>query len=295
MATLSTATAGVRVAVVTGATSGLGFEIARRLAVAGFQVVVVGRGEERAAAAAAEIARGTGRADVGAIGVVDLARPGDVRGLATKLLARYPSIHVLVNNAGGLFTHRDVTPDGLERTFALNVLAPFLLTSLLGERLRASAPARVVNVASAAHYRQTVDFDNLQGERAFRGYRAYGRSKLELLLLTREFARRWAGTGVTVNAVHPGFVASGFGQNNGGGMAFGIRLAGFLFGRSVRRGAETPVWAATDPSLTTVTGEYFSNRHRSRGDPASRDGVAAGRLWDACTALLAGPSAAVAR
>ncbi len=294
MASLSITPPGVRVAVVTGATSGLGYEIARRLAGAGFQVVAVGRGEERTARAAAEIARGTGRADVGAIGVVDLARPGDVRDLATQLLARYPKIHVLVNNAGGLFTRRDVTPEGLERTFALNVLAPYLLTALLGERLRASAPARVVNVASAAHYRQTVDFDNLQGERTFRGYRAYGRSKLELLLLTREFARRWAGTGVTVNAVHPGFVASGFGQNNGGGMAFGIRLAGFLFGRSVRRGAETPVWAATDPSLATVTGEYFSNRHVSRGDPASRDGVVAGRLWDVCTDLVGGTAIAAA-
>jgi NAD(P)-dependent dehydrogenase (short-subunit alcohol dehydrogenase family) len=284
-----------KVAVVTGATSGIGREIARRLAVDGFTVVVVGRGDARAAEVAATVSRETGNARVESVGVTDLASPAEVRRLAGTLLARYPAIHLLVNNAGAFFRRRDVDPDGLERTFALNVLAPFLLTELLSDRLRASAPARVVNISSAAHYRQTVDFGDLQSAQHYAGYRSYGRSKLELLLLTREFGRRWAGTGVTVNAVHPGFVASGFAQNNGGGTALGMRVLAFLFGRSVRRGAETPVFVATDPSLASVTGEYFSNRHLSRGDPASRDLSAAARLYEACEAIASGaPSAGAA-
>ncbi len=276
-----------RVAVVTGATSGIGREIARRLATDGYTVVVVGRGDARAAAAASEIARESANARVEFVSVDDLARPVRVRALAAELLARYPSIHVLVNNAGGFFRRRELTPDGLERTFALNVLAPYLLTTLLADRLRASAPARVVNIASAAHRRQRVDFEDLQGARSYAGYRAYGRSKLELILLTREFARRFAGTGVTVNAVHPGYVASGFGLNNGGGTALTMRVLARLFARSIPRGAETPVYVAEDAALVGVTGEYFADRRITLGDHASRDLAAAGRLAGACEAVLA--------
>ncbi len=280
-----------RVAVVTGATSGIGREIARQLAAGGFSVVVVGRGDARAAETARTIAAETGNPRVAPVGVTDLARPDEVRRLAATLLAHYPALHVLVNNAGGYFRRRDVTPDGLERTFALNVLAPFLLTELLADRLRASAPARVVNLSSAAHYRHTVDFADLESARRYSGYRAYGTSKLEVLLLTREFARRFAGTGVTVNAVHPGFVASGFAQNNGGGTALAFRVLEFVFGLGVRRGAEAPVRLASDPALATVSGEYFSRTRRSRGSSASRDPVAAARLYRACAELE--PPAAV--
>jgi NAD(P)-dependent dehydrogenase (short-subunit alcohol dehydrogenase family) len=281
-----------RLAIVTGATSGLGWEIARQLAQRGDAVVVVGRGDDRAKTAAAEIARITSNSHIDSVGVTDLARPSEVRELAATLLARYPAIHVLVNNAGGYFRRRDVTTDGLERTFALNVLAPFLLTSLLADRLRASAPSRVVNLSSAAHYRQRVNFDDLQSTRDYSGFDVYGASKLEILLLTREFARRWAGTGVTVNAVHPGFVASGFAQNNGGGTAFFIWLMSRIFGKSVRSGAVTPVFVASDPSLTTVTGAYFSSLRVHPGDPASRDLAAAARLFAACEQIVAPPSAA---
>lgn len=276
-----------RVAAVTGATSGIGRQVALDLAARGYRVAVVGRGVDRVAAVARELATATGNSQVEGIAVTDLARPEEVRRLATELLARYPSISLLINNAGGFFRRRDVTPDGLERTFALNVLAPFLLTNLLAERLKASAPARVVNVDSSAHYRQHVDWSDLQGERHYAGYQAYGRSKLELLLLTREFARRFAGSGVTVNAVHPGFVASGFGQNNGGGTAFGIRIAARLFGRSVARGADTPVFVATDPSVASVTGAFFADRKVHAGDPASRDPADAARMYAACDELAA--------
>ncbi len=281
------------VAIVTGATSGLGQEIARELAARGRAVVVVGRGADRADAVAKEIARLTGNARVESIGVADLSRPVEVRKLADEILARYPRVSLLVNNAGAIFRHREVTADGLERTFALNVLAPFLLTELLADRLRASAPARVVNVASAAHYRHRINFADLQSQQHYSGYAVYGTSKLELILLTREFARRFAGSGVTVNAVHPGFVASGFGQNNGGGFAFTVRIVGRLFGRSLARGADTPVFVATDPSVAAVSGEYFSDRVVHAGDPASRDTDAASTLFDQVGAIAsAAPAAA---
>ncbi len=281
------------VAVVTGATSGLGREIALEIAARGRAVVVVGRGADRAEAVAKEVGRVTGNPRVEWIGVADLSRPSEVRKLAAEILARYPRVSLLVNNAGAIFRRREVTTDGLERTFALNVLAPFLLTELLADRLRASAPARVVNVASAAHYRHRINFADLQSQQHYSGYAVYGTSKLELILLTREFARRFAGSGVTVNAVHPGFVASGFGQNNGGGFAFTVRVVGRLFGRSLARGADTPVFVATDPSVATVTGEYFSDRVVHAGDPASRDTRAASALFDQVGAIAsAAPASA---
>jgi NAD(P)-dependent dehydrogenase (short-subunit alcohol dehydrogenase family) len=281
------------VSVVTGATSGLGREIALELARQGLWVVVVGRGVDRARSVAEQIARATGNARVESVGVDDLSSLADVRKLASELLARYPRVSLLVNNAGAFFNRREVTADGIERTFALNVLAPLLLTELLADRLKASAPSRVVNIASSAHHRMRVPFDDLQFTQDFRGYTVYGTSKLELILLTRELGRRFSGTGVTVNAVHPGFVATGFGQNNGGMTGFTIRILSKLFGRSIRRGAETPVMVATDPAISSVTGAYFSNRRVTPGDPASRDAVSGRRLYDACESILhAAPGAA---
>jgi NAD(P)-dependent dehydrogenase (short-subunit alcohol dehydrogenase family) len=209
----------------------------------------------------------------------------DVRKLAAAVLGRYPAVHVLVNNAGGYFRRRDVTGDGLERTFALNVMAPYLLTTLLAPRLVASAPARVVNVASAAHHGARVDAADLQFSRRYAGYRAYGASKLELIWLTREFARRLQGSGVTVNAVHPGYVRSGFGLNNGGGTAFAMRILGRLFGKSVVRGAETPVYAASAPELASVTGSYLSNRKLNPGSQESQDLAKARAFFDECARI----------
>ena len=221
--------------------------------------------------------------------MTDLALRTETEATAQALLQRYPRIHLLVNNAGVYLVRRETTSEGFERTFALNVLSPFLLTSWLAPRLMESAPARVVNVASAAHQGNSVDFSDLQSSHRYRGLRAYGRSKLELLLLTREFARRLEGTGVSVNAVHPGFVASGFGQNNGGGLAVGMRVVQALFGRSVRRGAAVPLFAATDPEVGARTGQYIAGRRVVPGSAASQDMAVARRLYDVCRELWSAP------
>lgn len=274
-----------RNAVVTGATSGIGREVALGLARLGARTVVVGRGPGRAIRTAAEIARESQNPNVEGVEVGDLAQVADARALAATVLARCPSLHILVNNAGGYFRRRSVTSDRLERTFALNVLAPYILTTTLGPRLAQSAPARVVNVASEAERSGRVNFDDLQFEHGYRGFRVYGTSKLELLWLTREFARRFSGTGVTINAVHPGYVRSGFGLNNGGGTAFAMRILGRLFARSVPKGADTAIWAAAAAELTSESGKYYFDRAPLTGTAASLDLTSARRLVEVCAQL----------
>ena len=277
-----------KVAVVTGATSGLGRWVAEGLASRGATTVVVGRTQERTAAVASEISRRTQNPEVHPEPVTDLALRAEVARLSSHLRERYPRIDLLVNNAGAYFHRRQVTPEGLERTFALNVLAPYVLTSRLGPLLLAHPPARVVMVASAAHRGHHVDFEDLQSARDYRGFRVYGRSKLELILLAREFARRLQDGHVSVNAVHPGFVATNFGRNNGGAVGFGLGLSSRLFGRNVRSAAEDLVFASTDPSLEGRTGEYLSHRTVRPGSPQSRDPAAARRLFNACELLARG-------
>lgn len=274
-----------KVAVVTGATSGIGREVALGLARQGATTVVVGRGEGRAQRVATEIAQATGNPHVEFLRVDDLAVRQEARELAAAVLDRYSTLHILVNNAGGYFRRRETTADGLERTFALNVLAPYLLTTLLAPRLVGSAPSRVVNVSSGAHRGAQVDFSDLQSAGRFSGFRVYGASKLGILWLTREFARRFQGTGVTVNAVHPGFVRSGFGLNNGGGVAFGMRIVMRLFARSVVRGADTPLYVASAPELASVSGSYFADRKLNPGSLDSQDMSKARQFFDACTSL----------
>ncbi len=273
-----------KVAVVTGATSGIGRWVAQDLAAEGATTVVVGRTDARAVATAAEIRAATGNAEVYPIGVVDLALRSETARLAGTLLERYPRIHLLVNNAGAYFRRREVTAEGLERTFALNVLSPFLLTARLLPRFVESAPSRIVWVASAAHYGHDLDFDDLQSDHDYHGFRAYGRSKLAVVLLAREFARRLHDQPVGSIAVHPGFVASGFGRNNGGAAGWAIGFAARLFGRNVRRAAEDVVFDAIDPSLATTTGAYLSKRNVEPGSAPSQDMVAALRLYEACAA-----------
>jgi len=274
-----------RVAIVTGGTSGIGRVVAEGLAAKSMTTVIVGRGEARTASVAREIAQATQNPEVVPVPVSDLALRSEAHRLASLLRGRYPRISVLVNNAGAYFHRREVTADGLERTFALNVLAPFILTRELADPLAAGAPSRMVEVASEAHRGSHVPFDDLQSTRGYRGFRAYGQSKLELMLLTREFARRFGSRGISVNAVHPGYIASGFGRNNRGAVGVAMGVLSTLFGRSVRRGAEAEIFAATDPSLGSASGVYIVRRSVRSGSPASRDEAGARRLFEACSEL----------
>ncbi len=266
--------------VITGATSGIGLAAAEALAARGASLALVGRDRARGEAALARV-RAAAPNVRATMHYADLLRMGEVRRLGAELLATYPRIDVLVNNAGALFRERAVTEEGLERTFALNHVAYFLLTELLRDRLAASAPARVVSVASRAHQQaQGLDLDDLNLERQYSGWTAYCRSKLANILFTRELARRLAGTGVTANCLHPGFVASRFGDNNRGAFRWGIGVAKRLFAISEARGAETVVYLAGDPAVTATTGGYFADSKRATPTRAAQDDRTAARLWE---------------
>jgi NAD(P)-dependent dehydrogenase (short-subunit alcohol dehydrogenase family) len=266
-----------RTVLVTGATRGIGEATATALGALGARVGVVGRDRARTDAAAAQVREAGGTADVF---VADLAELGQVRRLAQEVLTAYPQLDVLVNNAGGLWSSRHVTSDGYEHTFALNHLAPFLLTALLRDRLVTGAPTRVVTVSSTAHVGARVDFDNLQGEQRYRGQRAYGQSKLCNVLFTYELARRLAGTGVTATTLHPGVVRTGFGGEEPGlSWGLGLRLAR-PFMKSPEQGATTSVYLASSPEVEGVTGAYFVDCRPRRSSPASYDEAVAARLWE---------------
>ncbi len=267
--------------VVTGATSGIGEAAARELARLGAHVVVAGRDPVRCQTAVDAIRAATGSAAVESV-VADLASVAEVRRLASELKDRYPRIDVLANNAGAYFAKREVTADGFERTWALNVLAPFLLTNLLRDRLEASAPARVINTSSNAHERAVLHPEDLGGGPSRGGFRAYGTSKLALNLLTYEFARRVDPTKVTVNAYHPGFVASRFGWNNGRVYRGAIRLLSRGFGLTSEEGADTLVWLASAPEVAGTSGRYFHERKAVPSSPRSYDETMARELWEAC-------------
>ena len=266
--------------VITGATSGIGLAAAEALAARGATLALVGRDPARGEAALARLRAVAPDARV-RMHYADLLRGTEVRRLGAELLAAYPRIDVLVNNAGALFREHAVTEDGLERTFALNHMAYFLLTESLRERLAASAPARVVSVASRAHRQASgLDFDNLNLEHGYSGWTAYCRSKLANILFTRALARRLTSTGVTANCLHPGFVASRFGDNNRGAFRWGIGIAKRLFAISEARGAETLVYLASDPDLAGTTGGYFAGLRPAMPTRAAQDDGAAERLWE---------------
>jgi NAD(P)-dependent dehydrogenase (short-subunit alcohol dehydrogenase family) len=274
--------------IVTGATSGIGREIAAQLAGLGARLVLVGRDPARGGPTVEEIRRRAPAAPVD-IHYADLARLDQVRELGAKLAA-LPRIDVLINNAGGAFMRREFTAYGLERTFALNHMAYFLLTALLRERLVASAPARIVNTASDAHRGSTIDFDDLNGERRYSGTLAYKRSKLANVLFTRELARRLDGTGVTANCFHPGLVATRIADNNGWLVAFAFGMVKRLRGLSPEQGAATGVYLATSPEVEGKTGGYYEKSALARPSRAAQDDATALRLWQE-SARIAGVGA----
>jgi len=270
--------------VVTGATSGIGQETAVALARAGANVAIVCRTRDRGERALAEIRQRSG-GDV-ALFVADFGSQRAVRALAARLTAALPRIDVLVNNAGLFIGARVVTEDGLETTFAVNHIGYFLLTRLLEPKLIASAPARVVNVASRAHRSGTIRFDDLMGARGYDGWKAYAQSKLANIVFTYELARRFAGTGVTANCLHPGVVATNFGHAGPALFRLGIRLAR-PFMKSPARGADTSIYVASSPEVEGVTGQYFDSRRAVRSSGASYDQEVAARLWKVSEELTA--------
>jgi NAD(P)-dependent dehydrogenase (short-subunit alcohol dehydrogenase family) len=266
--------------VLTGATSGIGLAAAKRLARLGAELAIVARSPERAATAVSDIKADAGGEVVVDVLLADLASQAAMRRVANEILERYPRVDVLVNNAGAMYSTRRLSPDGIELTWAVNHLAPFLLTTLLLERLKASEPARVITTSSGAHQNAEIPFDDLNAERAYptMGYARYGETKLANILFTAELARRLEGTGVTANCVHPGFVDTGFNTNNSGLMRVGMWIA-HLFARRPERGAETLVWLADSPDVGGVSGRYFVDKRQVSPSAAAQDLESARRLW----------------
>jgi NAD(P)-dependent dehydrogenase (short-subunit alcohol dehydrogenase family) len=285
-----------KVALITGATNGIGEVTARELARMGAHVVVVGRSREKTERVVQTIQAETGSTAVTPL-LADLSLQREVRRLADEFQARFQRLDLLINNAGATFEKRYVTAEGLEMTFALNHLAYFLLSALLLDVLKQTAAqtgeARIVNVASTAHRTAALDFDDLQAQKRYIGFVAYGRSKLANLLFTFELARRLQGTGVTVNAIHPGGVRTGFAQNDPGitRLLWNL-LTPFL--RTPEQGAETLIHVATDPALRGRTGGYYADNRLTTASAAAQDVEAQRRLWAASEALVAQSAAAQA-
>jgi retinol dehydrogenase-14 len=275
---------------VTGGTGGIGRATAEGLARLGARVGITGRDAARTEAAAAEIrAAATGNDAVDAH-AADLSSQAEARRLAATVLDAYPRLDVLVNNVGGFWAHRQVTADGLEHTFALNHLDPFLLAYLLLDRLKESAPARVVTISSGAQAMGRIDFDDLQGERAHSGQRAYNQSKLADVMFTYELARRLDGAGVTATVLHPGVVRTAFGAEDPSPFWKVLMPLTRPMMKTPELGAQTPIYLASAPEVDGVTGQYFANRQARKSNKASYDLAAAARLWQV-SADLAGLAA----
>ena len=271
-----------KVCLVTGGSSGIGRATAEALAVRGATVVTVSRGSGSGDEVAAELRKKTG-GDVQFM-PADLSSVGETRSLAARFGERFRRLDVLVNNAGVFMAKRQETEDGFEKTFALNHLAPFLLTHLLLPPLLTAAPSRIVVLSSEAERMGKMHFDDLMLKN-YGGWKAYGQSKLANLLFTYELARRLEGTGVTVNALHPGFVGTNFGANNGGFASLALKVLK-PFTRSPEKGAETAVWLATSLDVEGVTGKYFKDKETLTSKDISYDEGAQRRLWEESARLV---------
>jgi NAD(P)-dependent dehydrogenase (short-subunit alcohol dehydrogenase family) len=269
--------------VITGGTSGIGEVAAVALAQMGARIVLVTRDKARGDATLARL-RDSGPGVAHSAHCADLLHLAEMKRVAAQIAAQESHIDVLINNAGALFATRRLTEDGLECTFALNHMAYFVVTEGLRERLTASGPARIINTASAAHQSATLDFDDLQSARRFGAIKAYGRSKLCNILFTRELARRLHGTGVTANCLHPGFVATRFGDQSGALMSRVVWLAKF-FAISPAKGAQTIIYLASSPDVARTTGQYFYESVPAIPSPRAQDDQSALLLWLRSAAL----------
>ena len=274
-----------KVVVITGATSGIGEIAAQRLAAMGARIVLVARDAARGQRTLTRLPS-IGSGAPHSIYYGDLSRISESKRVAAEISAVEPHIDVLINNAGALFGTRRLTADNLEQTFATNHMAYFILTLGLKASLLAAAPARVVSTASGAHQGYTLDFDDLQATKGYFAMRAYGRSKLCNILFTRELARRWSGTNVTANCLHPGFVATRFGDGSGGFISSVMRIAK-NFAITPEKGAETILYLASSPDVSAISGEYFYKCRPAIPTAGGRDDNAANRLWNE-SAKLAG-------
>jgi NAD(P)-dependent dehydrogenase (short-subunit alcohol dehydrogenase family) len=289
MSSPSVANMSGKTVIITGGNSGIGLETAVALAGAGANTLITARDPERGKAAVDDIRQRSGSGDVD-VAVFDLASLKSTRAGAAEILDRCQRIDVLINNAGVVLSDRRETEDGLEMTFAVNHVGHFLLTQLLLDRIKASAPARIVNVSSTAHRgaRKGLDFDDLQTRNGYSGMKVYSESKLANIYFTTELARRLAGTDVTVNAVHPGTVATGYGRDgdSSGLLAFGLKvIKPFIL--SSEQGARTSVYLASSPEVAGVTGKYFIKNRARPTSTAANDDAAARRLWDETEKLVA--------
>jgi len=268
-----------KICLVTGATSGIGRATAGALAARGAEVIIAGRNQRKAEETASWIKAETGSTAVHVL-LADFSDLAQVRELARVCKERTARLDVLVNNAGTYFNTRHGTDYGVEKTFLVNHLAPFLLTNLLLDRLRESAPARIVNVASAAHPYGTIDFDDLGFERGYFGFKAYARSKMANVLFTYELARRLGSGQITVNALHPGFVASDIWKTNFPIIGPALKWLMGLFLLAPEQGADTVIYLASSPEVAGITGQYFANREPVQSSPLSYDKGVARRLWE---------------
>jgi NAD(P)-dependent dehydrogenase (short-subunit alcohol dehydrogenase family) len=263
-----------KICLVTGATDGIGKVTARVLAERGATVIGVGRDQTKIDATLAEVGDTPGSLE---FLKADLSSLAQIRSLAAEFKRKYDHLHVLINNAGALFSRYRESVDGIEMTFALNHLSYFLLTNLLLDTITVSAPARIINVSSDAHEGSTINFDDLGHRRHYDGWASYGASKLANILFTYELARRLQGTGVTVNAVHPGFVNTNFQE------AAGLTMRGPL---TPEEGADTQIWLATSNEVDGVTGKFFVRRRDTRSSKVSYDVQVARRLWDVSAEMV---------
>ncbi len=270
--------------VITGASRGIGRTTTLAIAKMGANLSLVVRDRALGEKVIEEL-RALGTKGKAEIFIADLSSQKDIRRVAAEILAKHEVIDVLINNAGAIFMDRAVTVDGLERTFATNHLGYFLLTDLLLPALKKAPKARIVNVASAAHNRNVLDFTDLQNERGYAGMKVYGRSKLANILFTRALAKRLSDTNITVNCLHPGVIASQFGHNNKGVFGFLVKL-GALFLSSEEDGAKTTVHVASSPELDGVTGKYFSDSKEKTPSKEAHSDDSASKLWDVSEELV---------